>query len=324
MPLISVIVPVYKVEMFLSRCIDSILAQTFSDFELILIDDGSPDNSGLICDTYSKKDKRILVIHQKNMGLSGACNTGLESVLNSNSQWITFIDSDDWVHPYYLETMLATAEQTGQGVVVVGFQRASAIFNWDNSVENHIVIWNTEDYYVKHNVNAVVRWGKLYQKNLFQDIKYPVGRIHEDEFVTHKIIFKNSQLAVISQPLYAYFQNSEGITKSEWYPKRLDVIDAVRGQIVYFKKHNFNRALRFAARQYINCIIKNLMNVNNSTLPIHEKRKIILRLRALLRWALLVYGKQASITFGKDKWIIECACPKSMGIYWAVKNKLAK
>ena len=105
-PEVSVIVPIYNVELYLSRCIDSILAQTFTDFELILVDDGSPDKCGEICDKYAAQDKRIHVIHKENGGLSDARNAGIEWTLNNTScLWITFVDSDDWVHPEYLEIL---------------------------------------------------------------------------------------------------------------------------------------------------------------------------------------------------------------------------
>ena len=117
MPLISVIVPVYNVEKYLERCIRSILMQTFKDFDLILIDDGSPDNCPELCDFYEKKDKRIITIHQNNMGLSAARNTGLNwTFKNSNSRWITFIDSDDWVHPRYLESLYVMVKKTEQNI----------------------------------------------------------------------------------------------------------------------------------------------------------------------------------------------------------------
>ena len=104
--LISIVVPIYKVEKYIHRCIESILAQTFTDFDLILVDDGSPDNCGKICDEYAVKDKRIHVIHKENGGLSDARNAGIDwAFANSDSEWITFIDSDDWIHPKYLETL---------------------------------------------------------------------------------------------------------------------------------------------------------------------------------------------------------------------------
>ena len=124
MPQISVIVPVYKVEAFLHRCVDSILCQSFSDFELILVDDGSPDSCGQICEAYAAKDSRIRVIHQKNGGLSAARNTGIDWVMaNSGSHWLAFVDSDDWVHPDFLQTLYTAAEQTLSKISACGFFR---------------------------------------------------------------------------------------------------------------------------------------------------------------------------------------------------------
>ena len=117
MPIISVIVPVYKVEPYIHRCIDSILSQTFVDFELILIDDGSPDNCPDICDEYALKDNKIHVIHQKNSGLSVARNAGLDYVSSSsNSEWITFVDSDDWIDKHYLEYLYKAANESNTNI----------------------------------------------------------------------------------------------------------------------------------------------------------------------------------------------------------------
>ena len=116
---ISIIVPVYKVEKYLHRCINSILKQTYQKFELILIDDGSPDNCGNICDEFAEKDQRIHVIHQENGGLSAARNSGIDwAFANSCSKWLTFIDSDDWVHPQYLEVLLYAATKFNVSVSI--------------------------------------------------------------------------------------------------------------------------------------------------------------------------------------------------------------
>ena len=123
MALISVIVPVYNVEAYLVRCIDSILVQSFEDFELFLIDDGSPDRCGAICDEYAKRDKRIHVIHQQNKGLSEARNAGIECALHSDSEWITFIDSDDWVHPKYLQALIECAARFDADLVIGEFEK---------------------------------------------------------------------------------------------------------------------------------------------------------------------------------------------------------
>ena len=124
MPEISVIVPVYKVEKFIHRCVDSVLGQSYRDFELILVDDGSPDSCGAICDAYALQDSRVRVIHQKNGGLSAARNTGIDYVMaNSASHWLVFVDSDDWVHPEYLQTLYSAAEQTLCKISACGFFR---------------------------------------------------------------------------------------------------------------------------------------------------------------------------------------------------------
>jgi len=123
---ISVIVPVYKVEAFLSRCVESILAQTYRDFELILVDDGSPDGCGVLCDGYARRDSRVHVIHQENGGLSAARNTGIDWVFaNSVSRWIAFVDSDDWVHPDFLKVLYETAEKTACKLSVCDYFRTA-------------------------------------------------------------------------------------------------------------------------------------------------------------------------------------------------------
>ena len=132
--LISVIVPVYKVEKYIHRCVDSILTQTFTDFELILVDDGSPDNCGIICDEYALKDNRIHVIHKENGGLSDARNAGIDWAFeNSNSEWLTFIDSDDWVHPKYFEAMVRAAQIYRTEIAICNYLEAETFMDFESS-----------------------------------------------------------------------------------------------------------------------------------------------------------------------------------------------
>ena len=204
---ISVVVPIYNVEKYLNRCVDSILNQTFTDFELILVDDGSPDNCGKICDEYAEKDNRVRVIHKPNGGLSDARNAGIEWALkNSDSEWITFIDSDDWVHPDYLEFLLRAAVENNTSVSICGFVRTENKSDFPKySFESKV--YSNEDFWIEKNVNAVVAWGKLYKKKDFTEIRYPVGKVHEDEFTTHKILFKYYNIAFVNEELYYYFTN---------------------------------------------------------------------------------------------------------------------
>ena len=174
MPSISVIVPVYKVEPYIHRCVESIFAQTFTDFELILVDDGSPDNCGSICDDYATKDNRVTVIHQDNGGLSDARNAGIDwAFANSGSEWLTFIDSDDWVHPMYLEVLYCAVKDTGCSISVCGYNETDGETPYVDEAKLQAEVVNTEDFYCEHNVNAVVAWGKLYKKVLFS---FPVSQ----------------------------------------------------------------------------------------------------------------------------------------------------
>ena len=173
MPEISVIVPVYKVEQFLHRCVDSILSQSFADFELILVDDGSPDNCGAICEDYKAKDSRIHVIHRENGGLSAARNTGIDYVMaHSDSEWIAFVDSDDWVHPDYLRVLYDTAVQTRSDISACGFFRTEGgAFPVDQDVS--VQCLDADDYYCGqvHGGVTAVAWNKLYRKSLFKDLR---------------------------------------------------------------------------------------------------------------------------------------------------------
>lgn len=241
MPAISIIVPVYKVEKYIHRCVDSILGQTYADFELILVDDGSPDNCGAICEEYAAKDSRVVVIHQENGGLSAARNAGIDwAFANSDSQWLTFIDSDDWVHPEYLRCLLDAAVGHNVAVSICGFVQTdgSELEIVTESLEP--IIWDTEEFYVTHNVNATVAWGKLYRKECFREIRYPVGKIHEDGFVTHRILFENSYAVFIPAGLYSYFRNAEGIMHSPFALNRYDGVAAREERIVFFTKYGYH------------------------------------------------------------------------------------
>ena len=150
MPTISVIVPVYKVEPYLHRCVDSILNQTFEDFELILVDDGSPDNCPVICDEYAAKDSRVVVIHQENGGLSAARNAGIDwAFANSNSQWLSFVDSDDWIHPQTLEHLLRAVEENGTKISICGYEESDGSNVDFTSHEYNPECWSAEEFYLK-------------------------------------------------------------------------------------------------------------------------------------------------------------------------------
>lgn len=253
MPGISVIVPVYKVEPFLRRCVDSILAQTYEDFELILVDDGSPDSCGAICDQYAAADNRIHVIHQKNGGLSAARNTGIDWAFeNSSSRWLAFVDSDDWVHPDFLRILYKTAEETLCKISACGFYRTSGE-GFPETQDVSVQSMSADDYYCgkMHDGVTAVAWNKLYHKSLFKKLRYPIGKLHEDEFTTYQALYKAGKVGVTPARLYAYYQNPGGIMRSEWNPRRMHMLEAFEQQIEFARAAGNSRLLEKAALQYI-------------------------------------------------------------------------
>lgn len=316
MPSISVIVPVYKVEPFLHRCIDSILAQTYHDFELILVDDGSPDSCGAICDRYAAKDSRIHVIHQQNGGLSAARNTGIDWAFSeSDSRWLAFVDSDDWVHPDYLRVLYTTAEQTLCKISACGFFRTSGEAfpaQQDFSVQS----LSADDYYcgrMHEGVTAVV-WNKLYHKSLFKQLRYPIGKLHEDEFTTYVAIYKAGKIGVTPAQLYAYYQNPDGIMRSDWNPRRMHVLEAFEQQIAFAQANNNARLLKKITEQYIYSTYDHL----NNAIKVYRKE-----LRRKLQSALKL-GRECGCfpLCDKNLWAYEAAYPVKP--FWWLLFKLKR
>lgn len=258
---IGVMVPVYKAEKYLDRCVLSILNQTYTDFRLVLVDDESPDGSGAICDSYAAEDSRIHVIHMPHGGLSAARNEGARYLLEqTDCQWIVFIDSDDWVHPEMLERLLQAAKDCDVNVSIAGYgETMDDTAPWGEEIAQP-ELWTPEDFYLRHFINATIAVAKLYRRESFLGKKYPEGRIHEDEYVTYRILFEQSRLAVILSPLYAYYHNPESITKRSWTPSHLDAWDAYEQQIRFFADRGNEEMVRYRYRAYLENALVNLQS----------------------------------------------------------------
>lgn len=222
-PLISVIVPVYRVEEYLGRCVDSLLAQTYENLEIILVDDGSPDRCGQICDDYASRESRVRVVHKENGGLSSARNAGMDV---ARGEYFGFVDSDDWVVPQTYEWLLGMAleenvklvcagrydvsSRTGEqkiGLcpprreVISGEELVKRIFRWDN-------------------VDSAA-WDKLYHRSLFRQIRYPLGVVSEDLPVTYRIALDAGKVGMLDQPVYCYYHRDGSITTAAFSAKTL-------------------------------------------------------------------------------------------------------
>ena len=222
-PLISVIVPCYKVEQYLPKCIDSILRQTYSNLEILLVDDGSPDRSGEICDAYAEKDERIIVIHKKNGGLSDARNVAINC---AKGEWITFIDSDDYVEESYVETLYHLAEEFGCNCAVCCFRPFKGntkhqVYNVhpQKSVFTPIKALEQMFYQELFDNNA---HSKLYHRKLFESgIRYPEGLFFEDLATTYKLLLASNGVAYTDAQLYNYLLR-EGSIEGRHDPKKVE------------------------------------------------------------------------------------------------------
>lgn len=241
-PLISVIIPVYKVEPYLRRCIDSVINQTYTNLEIILVDDGSPDNSPAICDDYAQKDNRVKVIHKENGGLSSARNAGINVAIG---EFLSFIDSDDWIHPNYIETLISDLLTNNADIsivenIVTSTQPKNASIS--NTVQILTAYEALERLFKKQEIAFIVSWGKLYKKELFKDIHFPIGRFHEDEFTTYQLFYTTKKIVWNNTPLYYYFKREDSITTAR-HP--LDILTFFEERYKFFKQHNEQNLLSY-------------------------------------------------------------------------------
>lgn len=268
--LISVIVPVYNVEKYLPQCIDSILNQTIKNLEIILVDDGSLDNSGKICDEFSKKDDRIVVIHKENNGLSSARNAGLEI---AKGNYIGFIDSDDWLDEHMYEILLKLLKENNSDISCCNFFKATDNKDKIPSATNEIVksynnIEGLNNFYNDLYPQTVVAWNKLYKRDLFENISYPIGKIHEDEGTTYKLYYRANKITYTNRALYYYRTTPNSITTSKFNKKRLDIIDVYDEKVEFIKSINndeiYSKTLKWYLFNLINCYFECSTNIENS------------------------------------------------------------
>ena len=238
MELISVIVPVYNVESYLEKCIESILIQDYVNFELYLVDDGSTDRSGSLCDSYAQRDPRIRVLHKPNGGLSDARNAALDHI---KGEYVVFIDSDDFVDPKYLSTLYRLIRMKHADISICNFQYISEKGILLNRVENsgEIIELSQKDALqslVRGEVINTSASMKMYRTSLFKEIRYPKGQLYEDIATTYKLFFKADKLVYQNYAFYIYLCRTGSITKQSFTAKRLDAIKNTQEMCEAIKK----------------------------------------------------------------------------------------
>lgn len=238
LPLISVIVPVYNVQPYLARCVDSILSQTYRNLEIFLVDDGSPDDCGHMCDEYKKADSRVKVIHKKNGGLSDARNVAIDI---ASGDYVLCVDSDDYIHHAMIEVLYLSLKKHGCDISIASYLNVADQYEPDLSSkkENRTKVFDVQSgleamLYQKDITTSA--WGKLYKAELFTNIRYPKGKLCEDLDTTYKLFAKSKKIVLNSAKLYFYLQRDNSIINSSFKPARMDALKFAEDQLTFVER----------------------------------------------------------------------------------------
>lgn len=328
MPEISVIVPVYNMEKYIHRCVNSILSQSFTDFELILVDDGSTDTSGAICDEYIVKDERIIVIHQTNQGQAGARNNAVSC---AKGEWISFVDSDDVIHPQYLEILFNAAMITQNKIIICSADEVASCpeeFYNIQKVQPKVFTLNEQRLFEWfHHSNDEVSpnaywtvWGKLIHKCILQQYPFTSGRIYEDNAVVCKWLYTAEKVTYCDNVLYYYYINCTGTTKSCYSLKRLDWLWAVREQIRFYEQVGYAKMEIMLRKRYVWDALRELGHIRTYLSNKNAEGK--------LRRHIILYciknNRKISLTYSEKTEIISRIYPKTMKFLSDAKRKLIK
>ena len=247
--LVSVIIPVYKVEKYLDKCVESVVNQTYKNLEIILVDDGSPDACPAMCDDWAQRDSRIKVIHKQNGGLSSARNAGLDVCAG---EYLYFLDSDDYIAKNCIEMLLNAIISDNSDMCIGNIMLVDELGNSVGSYvckEQGIItpenIFST--YGNESTIIFIVAWGKLYKAKLFSDVRFPERKLHEDEFTFYKVLDCCKTISVLPDMLSFYVQHTDSIM-SKINPKRLDSIEAYCNQAEFLWQKGYLNSIEYIRR----------------------------------------------------------------------------
>lgn len=274
-PLISVIVPVYKVEPYLHRCADSILAQTFKKFELILVDDGSPDNCPQICDEYSEKDNRVKVIHKANGGLGSARNAGLDIAVG---EYLAFVDSDDYIGPTMLEKMLNSLEGENADICICGFQRFGELNSnvKTTAFAEYTVISGEEalgGLFSNNYILFTIACNKLLKRQLFNTLRFPEGKLYEDGYAAFRYLYEAKKVVCLKESFYFYRIRQGSITTTENHDRIIDSFSAETDAVDFLRSSGLRALMLKAQKRYLLALVAALRRYNPSREEISEQFK---------------------------------------------------
>lgn len=259
---ISVVVPAYNVEKYIEECITSICKQTYTNLEIIIVDDGSKDGTGKICDELAKIDDRILVIHKENGGLSDARNTGIE---HATGKYLGFVDSDDYIIPTMYEMLYQKLKEEDADITqgrFVAFRTNGDFEEIEMKLPAGLISPKKMclNLINAHCAETVVVWNKLYKKELFDQIRFPLGRIFEDEFIMHEVFLQCKKIYVLDEDIYFYRQNESSITHS-YNIHHMDNFIAYKARVKYYLDHGMDDFADLMIPRYYEMLTKLFINV---------------------------------------------------------------
>lgn len=279
-PKISVIIPVYNVEKYLEKCINSVIEQTYTNLEIILVNDGSTDSSGEICDKYKQLDNRIVVFHKENGGLSDARNYGIE---RANGEYIAFLDSDDWVDFKYIEILYENLRNYNADISICNFRRVHDENELLNN-NNNIILYNNiealQQIYTNKSVQTIVAWNKLYKSNILKKNRFPKGKIHEDEYLIPILLYSAKIVVYTDKELVYYRQTPNSIMNSKFRLENLDYLYAIEHRNKFFLNNNLIDIYTRGINLYAEQIVRFYYLINKSKLT--EKKLLLSKLRGKL------------------------------------------
>ena len=322
--LISVIVPIYNAKDYLDSCIGSIAKQSYVNIEIILVNDGSTDGSDKICERWEQQDARIRMIHQTNGGVSKARNSGIRS---AHANLIIMVDSDDYIAPHMIEIMYKGYQDNDADIVIGDFEQGESrdyVFS-EGSPSCHEISFETAMRNAYQNGHDALRyiapWGKLYRKDLFKEIVYPEGKIFEDIYVTHQILYKANKIIVCNQKLLYYFHHDDSIMHKPFHLGKLDYLEALKERIGFFNSHKFAALEIIAYEEYLHSLMWEYSRVRDILHDLNAKKEIKNRYREIYKkgYSSKRYPQETSV-FLRAFYIN----PELIMLYWKINSFLKR
>lgn len=317
MPEISVIVPVYKAELFLRECIDSILSQTFSDFEIILVNDGSPDNCGRICEEYAAKYGCISVIHQENQGQAAARN---HAMVQARGRWICFVDSDDLIHPHMLELLYQAVKENDVGISMCGMLEAVTVpehFRDHREVQFQKLTMDEQTLVTLYDADQYPSWvacAKLIRRDLIENYPFREGRVYEDNEAVCRWVCNGGALAVTHEKLYFYRGNPESTTKTAFRLKNLDYLWALESIIDFYTGLGYEKMRKCFVDRYLEAVL----SCCNGARYLLNRPDVVKQIE--IQTKKFLHRQNIRLTREQFEGLLDVMHPKLVKLYWPVSG----